>query len=49
LTLECRPPGRGNWRLVVVTIECPADLFRFRPNQRITIGDYTLRIVKVIL
>jgi len=49
LILECRPPGRGNWRLVVITIECPADMFRFLPNSRIVIGDYVLRIVRVRL
>lgn len=49
MTLLCRPPGRGNWRLVIVEISGPPDLFRFRRGQRFTWGEppQTLRIVEV--
>lgn len=53
MTLVCRPPGRGNWHTVVITIRAVAyDLeraARFAPGQRFTWGEppMTLRIVEV--
>lgn len=50
MTLLCRPPGRGNWRIVVVTVMGIGDLYRFRRNQRFVVGDpaLVLRIVEVL-
>jgi hypothetical protein len=47
--LICRPVGRGNWRVIVVAVNVPPDLFRFRHGQRFTWGEpaQTLRIVEV--
>lgn len=47
--LLCRPKGRGNWALRVITYLGEADLFRFVPGHVFTWGDppETLRIVEV--
>ena len=46
-----RPPGRGNWKPVVMTIEAsrhaPLPLY-VAPGQRIEIGGQVLRVVKVM-
>ena len=52
--LTCRPPGRGNWKIITITIEgIPYDLLRLRAGQRLELpglGGGTalrLRIVSV--
>lgn len=50
LTLHCRPVGRGNWRLVRLTLsDYPADLFTFAPEDRFAFGGQVLRVVRVLL
>lgn len=49
MTLLLRPPGRGNWTPVRVTItgrHC-APLLDARPGMLLTLGRMTWRIVKV--
>jgi hypothetical protein len=50
VTLLLRPPGRGNWQLVVVTIEglrnAPLPIV-FARGQRIEFGGLPFRIVGV--
>lgn len=50
MILHCRPPGRGNWNLIVIEIHGMADLYRMRPGMRFSLGDpaLVLRIVKVL-
>jgi hypothetical protein len=51
MTLHLRPPGRGNWRVVVLTIEhsrnCPLPL-EFHRNQRVVLAGHVLRVSKVM-
>lgn len=49
MVLLCRPPGRGNWRVIKITIEGIAyDLFRLRVGQRLELpglgGGTSLRL-----
>lgn len=48
--LVCRPVGRGNWTVVMISVSGPPDLFRFKPEHRFTWGEppQTLRIVRVL-
>lgn len=45
--LLCRPPGRGNWRLVTITIDFEPNPLFVRRGALVTIGDRVLRIVGV--
>lgn len=47
MTLLCRPPGRGNWRLVTVIVDWEPNPLFVRPGQPVTIGQRVLRIVEV--
>ena len=47
MTLLCRPPGRGNWRLVAISIDFEPNPLFVRRGQLVTIGDRVLRIVEV--
>lgn len=49
MTLFCRRVGRGNWRLVTVTIDFEPNPLFLRAGMKVTIGDRVLRIVKVKL
>jgi hypothetical protein len=47
VTLLCRPRGRGNWRLVSVSVDFEPNPLFVRPGQTVTIGSRVLRIVEV--
>lgn len=52
MTLVCRPVGRGNWHVILVTFSGPPDivrLSRFYVGMRFTFGDphMMLRIVEI--
>jgi hypothetical protein len=51
MTLILRPPGRGNWKPVTLTVsQCrnsPLPL-EFHVNQRVTLAGHVLRIAKVL-
>lgn len=38
MTLICCPKGRGNWRLIRIQIDAPADLFPALRDQPATVG-----------
>lgn len=47
--LICRPPGRGNWAPVVLTVEGKrASPLLIRAGQRFTLGGLVLRIARVV-
>lgn len=50
MQLHCRPVGRGNWKIRVITYAGLADLFRFVPGHVFTWGEppETLRVVEVL-
>lgn len=49
--LVLRPPGRGNWKPVLLHIDqsrnCPLPL-EFHVNQRVELGGYVFRVCKVL-
>lgn len=49
MTLLLRPVGRGNWRVITMTVTGAGDLFTLRPGHRITVQGFPrlLRIVEV--
>lgn len=51
MTLVLRPPGRGNWKPVVIAIElgrnCPLPL-EFHRDQRVELGGHVFRVSKVL-
>lgn len=48
MTLLCRPRGRGNWKIIEVTISVAASLFAGRRGTLIQIdGMPLLRVVEV--
>jgi len=47
MTLLCRPPGRGNWRIQPVIVPGWPDPLFVRAGQLVTIAHRVLRIVEV--
>lgn len=47
MILLCRPPGRGNWRLVTVTIDFEPNPLFVRRGARVDIAGRILRIVEI--
>jgi hypothetical protein len=53
MTLLLKPKGRGNWAIVTMTINAPADLFPALRHQAVAVGmevqfaGLTLRIFEV--
>lgn len=47
MTLLCRPRGRGNWRVITVGLDVPADLFTVKRGDLFTLGQLVLRVVEI--
>lgn len=48
MTLLCRPRGRGNWRIVTLTVSMAGGLFAAQKGSLISIAGFPLlRIVEV--
>lgn len=52
MILLCRPPGRGNWRVITIAIEgIPYDLLRLRAGQRLELpglGGGTSLVLRIV-
>lgn len=47
VTIICRPRGRGNWALITITVDVPADLFKFQPGEYFPFGDREFHIIEI--
>lgn len=51
MKLLLRPPGRGNWRPVLLTVDAgrnsPLPL-EFHVNQRVSLGGHAFRVARVL-
>lgn len=47
MTLVCKPKGKGNWNVYLITIDRDVDFVNFRVGMTLPFGPWIFRVVEV--